>query len=460
MRAGAFVLAVVLSSCIGRDTDIGSSAARDFASGSRLRARIYVMDGAAVLAGFHDRELGIDCTFGDENGEHLGPSMAGHRVRTCLPTALARHREGVGPYADLGCTKKAGFVVEGEAPDYGVNEPVDACASGPVVHRAGEVERGRPFWTIDSEGECTRRTGLAFARLEEAVPDGTFVRAEETVEPRGGRIAARVLRSADGARQVIGGWDAVRDAAVTPVVTEDGVRRWAPVDVAFVGGQGGEYVDASCTLPAATKIRRNAVCPLSAGYAFVGSCRARFHRLGVEREQVIYRRDDAGVCTKTLASSFVYEVGDAILSSVFEPVVFRESGFGRVRRRGVATAGGDLVTLDTIVDARAGVPCAPALVAGRLRCAPVAKAAVLRFADAACTELAFEEVFPCEADEPSTRVRSADDAHVYEVVREVPIAYEMGPAGCERHVTEVPVRVFALRELDPATLPPAEPRVE
>ena len=459
MRAVAFVLtAFVLTACLGRDTDVGSEAARDFSSGTRLRARVYVMDGATVLASFHDRALGIDCTFGDDNGEHVGPS----RVRTCLPTALARHREGVGPYADLGCTKKAGFVVEGEAPAYGAIEPVDACASGPVLHRAGEVERGRPFWSIDADGQCTRRTGLAFARLEERVPDDTFVRAEESVEARGGRVAALVLRSPDGARHVIGGWDVARGAAVAPVVTDDGVRRWAPVDVAFVGGQGGEYIDASCTHPAATKIRRNAVCPLSAAYEFVGSCRARFRVLGPEREMVVYRRDESGRCGKTapFSSAFVHEVGEAIPSSAFEPVVTRESGFGNVRRRGAATASGELVTLDAIVDARAGVPCAPAQVAGALRCAPPLRAAIVRFADEACTEPALEEVFPCETEAAPQRARSTEDERVYEVVREVPFAYEASPSGCRRHTPDVPTRVFALRELDPARLPPAAERVE
>jgi hypothetical protein len=124
----------------------------DFVSGTRLRARYYVVDGIfQIFITFHDAVLDVDCTYEDEGGAHVGPLASSY----CFPAGMARHREGTGPYADSACKVLAAFPPQTGAATYALVEPRDACVTAPAVY-AAIAPRSEQTFLKDSTGACRR----------------------------------------------------------------------------------------------------------------------------------------------------------------------------------------------------------------------------------------------------------------------------------------------------------------
>lgn len=437
---------------------------RDFASGARLRARIWRIGGSVdVLRAFHDTALDVDCAFLDDAGAHAAPGAS----YVCVPSPAATHRDGVGPFADRDCTEPVGAVAPGDAPSFVVVEPRDACAAPPVVHRAGPIVASRVPYERDASGACVRGAApIAWAPLGERLADDALVRAVEAPEDRGGRIAARVLVASDGARQVVGGLDA-RGRSVAPAVATDGATRWLPSRVAFVGAGDVRFEDASCTHPVATKLAHDAICPLDAALAFEGACGVgALYALGVPVDPAAtFQLGDRG-CAPARGASAVraFELGAPLAAASFEAAEPEELGVGAARRRAFAATNGRAVVLREPVDAATGQPCVVTTTAdGALRCAPAVRASVAFFADDACTEPAFvDPISPCDPSaEAPAAVRGGDDPPaIFVVTREIARVFARRGSGCAPFDPPVASRAFAVAEGDPASLPLVEELAE
>lgn len=433
--------------------------ARDFASGSRLRARYHVVDGLVdVFTTFHDAVLDVDCAYEDENGAHVGPGASSF----CLPGGMARHREGKGPYLDRACSERAAFAAvdaAGTAATLALVEPRDACVTAPEVLVAQAPRRRRAFLR-DDDGSCVLAASDSVQPLGAVVPLSTFVRAVEQVEPRDGRIAARVLVGDDGSRRVVGGHDRQRNEASRVGMLSDGERRWVPARTAFVGGGELLFTDAACGVPAAAKIARTATCPLSAAVVLDGSCGAgRYFELG-EPLVSVFARDATNACVAGPAGEVLaFGLGASIPASAYAAVSVVDVGTSRVRRRGVGAEGDRPVAWAEVIDVATGEPCEVTATAdGTLRCLPSASAGVSFFADPACSEPAFARaVTGCETAAPARLVRDAFDvpARVFEVGRELSTLFTMEAGQCVPYAPVVPSRLFAATELNASTFPAA-----
>ena len=426
---------------------------RDFVSGSRLRARYYVVDGVVeVLAGFHDVVLDVDCAFEDSAGAHVGPAGASY----CVPDGVARHQEERGPYVDAACTIPAAATPAAGAATYALVEPNDACSTAPEVHLALPPSSRRTYARSGSGG-CSAAGAASVQLLGALAPAGTFVRAAEVTELRPGRIAARVRISDDGFRQAIGNFDVMRGEASRVGTTLDGVRRWLPARPAFVGAGAPLFADAACVDPVATKIGRTATCPLSAVIVLEGLCgTGQFFALGAPLASV-FQRDAKNACVAGPAGSVLaFRVGAPIADAAYEPAVSIDVGTARVRRRGSAAGSDSPVVWTDLVDGDTNEPCDVYPTAdGSFRCLPAASAGVAFFADPGCTEPAFAQPTGCETGPDAHFVHDSFDAaaRAFEVVRPIDTLYEVGTKGCVRFTPVVESRLYAVKELDTATFP-------
>ncbi len=427
---------------------------RDFTSGTRLRARAWDVDGALVLRELVDMERGEACAFADGGIWNLGPGPS----YWCLPVGLARHDAGTGPFsvfADRSCSR-AVAVSPAEGPAaYAVVRPVDACAAPPEVHRAGEAQRLVP-WVFDG-AECRRATlEVVVQSLGERLPLESFVRAVEQVEVRGSRIASLVAVTADGARMTLGGFDLLRGEPVRTEQPRAGALRWVPARVAFEGAGEILFGDPTCTASVATKIARDASCPLTAALVFEDECgTSRFHELGppIERSRLHARDPLEGDACAPFGRDGVlaYERGRAIPPEAHAPAFVVEVGGHIVRRRGY-TGGGAVAAWGELIDVASGEPCGPALAHdGVQRCLPIASASATLFADADCTVAAFEQpVLACEQAPARRFVQTSgeDGAHVLEITGETAELYERTNGRCRPHASIVPSRGFSVTEAD------------
>ncbi|MBS2012256.1 MAG: hypothetical protein JST00_05190 [Deltaproteobacteria bacterium] len=423
---------------------------RDFASGSRLRARYHRIDDLVdVLASFHDTVLDADCAFVDEQGAHPGPGASA----TCVPTNVARHREGRGPFIDANCTRLAAFPPASGEATIALVEPRDACTTAPLARAAAPVELRRVYLRDDT-GTCVQSSArAALQSLGDVLPPSTFARAVEVAEHRDGRIDARVLLGDDGSRLVVGGFDRRRNEAVRVGDLGEGFARWLPVRIAFIGSGEPVYADASCTAPAATKIGRTATCPLTAAFLLEGSCGAgRVFELGPPVPSPFAKRE-AACAPATLPDALAFSVGAEIAASTFAPAAEVDIGSARLRRRGVR-ADGAIVAWGAVIDATIGGPCVvlPAR-DGELRCLPETAETSGLFADAACTEPAFAHPLSgCEQGPFPRYVRSTETPpRTFAVGRDLRAVFTLKAGACAPFVPAVESRLFAAAEVDPAT---------
>lgn len=432
---------------------------RDFASGTRLRARYRVVgDLVEVFTTFHDVKLDLDCAFEDETGSHVGPRASSY----CYPAGLARHREKSGPYLDAACTVPAAPAPVSGAASYVLVEPSDACTTAPKVYVARPPKKQRTF-SSDGNGGCSAGAVASVQAIGELLPMDAFVRAVEQIEPRPGRIGARVLVGDDGSRRVIGGYDRARDEAVRAGMSEDGIPRWLPSRTAFVGAGEPLFADAACSVPAAAKIARTATCPLSAALVLKGSCGIGSYFVLGEPLSSVFR----GAANECAAGSpldvLAFRLGAAIAPASYEPIVAVDVGGARVRRRGIGGVEGAPVAWTDVVAGVTNEPCVVVPSAdGTLRCLPARSEGVVLFADEACTEPAFARPTACANGDEPRYVRDAFEAtpKAYEVARELDVVYELGVRGCVEFTPPVASRSFAVREIDTRRFPMAVEKMD
>ncbi|HUQ06489.1 MAG TPA: hypothetical protein VM261_28495 [Kofleriaceae bacterium] len=176
-------------------------------SGSRLRARYLVADGARQFVGFHDRERDEDCTF------DLRP---GQTTARCLPASTS-----AGGFMDAACSVPM-FGVGADTcslPTPYVHQAAMACGGGIArLWRVGTLQRPSTVYFVDSMGVCRSTpagsTNVFYAAIEE-VPLDRFVSAAWREAAGEGRVLERFLAGEDGSRIAVGAYDRVLDVPCT-----------------------------------------------------------------------------------------------------------------------------------------------------------------------------------------------------------------------------------------------------
>lgn len=433
--------------------------ARDFLSGTRLRARYHVIAGLVeVFTTFHDTELDVDCAYDGVTGaSHVGPNGSSY----CLPANMAGHRENRGPYLDPACTTRGAFAPAGGPATYALIEPRNACMTAPAVHLVGPPQVRRVFLKDDS-GACLFATETSAHAFTNEVPLSTFVHAEEQVERRAGRMGARLLVGDDGSRRVIGGFDRERGETSRVGLGSDGVRRWLPARTAFVGGGDLLFTEGSCATPVAAKIARTATCPLQAAVVLEGSCGAgNYFGLGEPVVGPIFQRRDDQTCGPGASIDLLaFRLGAPVAISAYEPVAAADFGSKVARRRGVGGSGDVPVAWAEVVAGVTNEPCEVVTTGnGTLRCLPAAIASVSSFSDPACTAPAFARTITgCEGViSPRFVTASGEGApRVFEITAEIGVLYTVDRDLCVPFAPTVSSRMVAVREVELTRFPRAE----
>jgi hypothetical protein len=430
-------------------SESASPAHPDFASGTRLRAVAWEVDGTQVLDHFFDVQRNEPCAFIENAITHVGPGP----TYWCLPLGTASHdADGTLSYfADAACSVPLALPPASGNADYAILRPADACADRlSVMHALPATKRG--VFVMNAGGCGKGNTSLTVQAIGDAVPLDQFVSASEVAGDANGRIAPLALVTADGARQTIGGYD--RDRKISVTATDPGSKgdpRWFPARLAFDGTGSNFYSDAACGTSVPTKIGRDAVCPIQAGFVFNGSCGdGTYFEVGAPVNG-LYDKDANGKCIAATASNLhAFALGSATPAAEFAPASVIERGGNRVHARAWSEAG----AFSELVDAVTGTTCAPvAAFDGSTRCLPAASADVSIFGDAACTQPAFEQpTDPCGHTPVPTYLRS--NGHAYQVGALIPgPLFAAASQGCINHIrttnvpayfaSEIPVTRFA-----------------
>lgn len=449
-RAGALLLVVACGTGTA-SAPVNENTGRE--PKSRLRAKVWSVDGVELFRWFRDAERKEDCYFVQGDDTHVGPGP----THWCLPIDSVRHDAtgSLAIYSDAGCTVPLALApLSGGAASYVVTRGASSCAEHPRVYRALPPATGRPYFFDGTR--CVRAsTSVAVQGLAEEVPLASFVSGMETVSALGGPISKLEIVASDGSRQAIGGFDEARKLAVeTGDPGGAGDRRWFPARLAFEQGTVQLYGDAACEAAVPAKVARDAVCPLQASFVFEGICgRGEFHALGGPLEaSTLFEKSPLGRCVPSDEKGVLaYARGAAIARTDFTPAFTTDAGAGRVRLRGY-TDGRTPVMWTDLFDSVTGELCTPDTAKdGQIRCLPSTSVSVALFSDPECTSLAFEELLgdaACATPPAPKWVRSAGRA--FRVTGTANQVFELGPRGCTVHASPEGSRRFALEEADVA----------
>jgi hypothetical protein len=207
-------------------------------------------------------------------------------------------------------------------------------------------------------------------------------------------LDAVVLRTSDGARQVIDAFDRRRGEAVT--VTKIGrSRRWISAAVSF--GSGGGDEPPTCR-NVATKLRHNARCPVSVALHQQSPC-------GIVRVYAIRREvpadEAARVCEGKVNfgdRDFFFLTGAELPIETFHEVQKTVAGEGRIRSLGLSAPSGVPLS-QSLFDANLGASCSLAPTDAGLRCIPEGSASTA-WLDPACSQRALKMSECSENDAP------------------------------------------------------------
>lgn len=183
-RLGCSLAVALLAGCTQ-----GTPAPATHRSGTRLRARVQILDdGARRLVGWHDRELGIDCSFGRD--------AAG--VLRCLPVAAR-----VPAFADPACTVPAHLPVSCEAEGTrwvrGIRTRDEACWPAPWTFDVWELDPARATTGYSMSESCAPAIPDVDAIPILPASPSIFVEATIVERPVTPRLTATYFVTADGA---------------------------------------------------------------------------------------------------------------------------------------------------------------------------------------------------------------------------------------------------------------------
>lgn len=376
--AGAIALSLALTTLAAGCGDGVDRPPLPFTSGSRLRAIVLDAGGGAVsFAGWHDRELDVDCRFEPTDGGAM----------RCLPTEA-----GMVVYADEACTTPIVLAWPGTAcgaPRFARagRLPGDACAATPTALFAVGAPLESDVAYAAFGGACQRLPGVGadlFA-LGPAVDPATLATADQVgVEPRGGGLLARVLATPDGATQVIEALDATGvDCARYRLPTGEDVCLGA---TASTGAAVRVFEDDACATPVPAAYD---ACDAEAPAAII----ADGGQLRLPGPRIVggLHVGSPGACGPDSRYTG-YELGRPATAADFPAMSAVRLGSGRIKAVYGGDPGGGLLVAEDLEDSASGRTCTLFGVAGEtdLRCVALAAgggggSSTTYYGDAACT---------------------------------------------------------------------------
>jgi hypothetical protein len=371
MRTCWAVLWVALATSCGGDRE--GDVSEPYASGTRLRAKLFDGAGNAVMfGGWHDTALDLDCRF----------RLMDDGTWRCIPVTQV-----TAGFADAACTQPivVDFTDASCAPPASALEVVDATGCEPTRYRmigVGERLGNGPLFLQTTRG-CEDYSVLApYQRFAagSALDVSGFVTATSDVEDRGGGLAVTAITATDGTRELVEMIDPRRGPCTIYDLTDAGLTCVA--NVGFEGSRSDLFVDDSCTIDApavypACDDRLPGAVFTNAGLRMPG---ARIS--GPVHEGM------AGTCTLAVDKS-AYEIGPDVMLGDLPAIAEVPFGDGRLHARHHADVHGRPLLSAGFYDTAEESYCEPMVAGGTLRCVPLGvtrwSAPATLFADQSCT---------------------------------------------------------------------------
>lgn len=330
-------------------------------SGSRLRARVWRSpDGARAFIGWHDLQLGVDCTL----------ELAADGVIRCLPVTT----NGAIAYLDATCTTPILLTPSNEPIPRFANQrvAVDECRDGIFTFSTGSALEPRPatHYVDVGGGDCREMADeptVEYFAIEPAASE-TFVEVEE-VHRSNGPLTNVIRVAEDGARE----WVRAIDTATGAQMYGD--DRWN-----FAGWFPESYssFDLSCdgsvgcrAVTAAACEWTSPVAPFVWGYANDTVCGGL---------RIAYYERAAPTPTECTPADLVcFMAGAEVSRDEFPAMTEVLVGTGRLRTRfdGVEEGGAVRQSFMPFFDSELDTPCGPRFIGGARRCVPDGNAAPL-----------------------------------------------------------------------------------
>lgn len=268
----------------------GATIAWGAESGTRLKAIWWkTEDGARSFAGWHDDELGQDCTF----------IHATDGVDRCVPPAP--YIQGYGPpslFEDAACTIPLVFAPRATVSNAcALTDPMPGGLYATLVYSAPtgggscgfafEVHSLSPTSGLShvySGAGCAQQDAdptLSYYEYGAAIPPSTFVGSKTAIEPASTRLTFLTRTNDDGGRERLSLYDQSLGVTCGATQAADDTIRCLPDTT----GEVGIFADANCTTPLehcdhSTSCDQD-LCgnpvPFAAAVDQVGGCDQRFH---------------------------------------------------------------------------------------------------------------------------------------------------------------------------------------
>lgn len=371
MRTCSAMVWIALAVSCGGDHD--GEVSEPYASGTRLRARLYDGgDGAVLFGGWHDTELDLDCGF----------RLMDDGVWRCVPFS-----QGITGFADAACTQPivVDFTDASCDPPARALELIDpgGCRQGSRMIGVGARLGDGPLFLRAARG-CVDYSALGpYQRFAAGAPlDASgFVTATSAVEARGGGLAVTALTADDGARQLVEMIDPRRGpcSSIYDLTPTDFV---CVANIGFEGGPFGFFVDDTCAndVPAlypACADRLPGAVTTSDGLHLPGA-----------RIPGPVHEDQGGTCALA-EDKAAYEIGPRLMIGDLPAIAESLVGEGRLTARYYADVHGRPLEPTGMYDTAEESRCDVVVAGGTLRCLPWSvtdwsEPATL-FADPACT---------------------------------------------------------------------------
>ncbi|MEO6418420.1 MAG: hypothetical protein ABIP39_03390 [Polyangiaceae bacterium] len=424
--ASALLLALLVASCGYDGTEVAPpGVAPGIVNGSRLRARVYAMEGGShVFRGWYDPIIGTACTF----------ALASDGALRCLPSNDVAQVEVV--FADEDCTHAlaANRRVCAPVPAFLREEtPSHRCdfatIAAPLVTRSKHVfpDQMSVVYTKNIHGSCLAHGAHSLVEdYYDADPMDPKVFVAGTLggmDAHGSRLVESTITGDDGSQQGAGMFDTERHEACASLATMLG-RGTDLCIPEMAWGTDRYFSDSKCHVRVAYQAKLMQSCPKAGiGVDELGEPDATFFSPGDEVSiTTIYSTALGPRCASLRSSPSVfnqdkldhafYELGAPIAASVFAPLTTKQVGKGRLVSAFHATPGGDLLDRSapswSFTDNGAGAACELVRFGdGRLRCisdfATFFDSAAI-YGDDACTH----PVIVISSGSPTYAVRSAE----------------------------------------------------
>lgn len=333
----------------------------DYASGSRLRAKVYrTADGTKLWHGWYDSTLGTTCSFTQNFTAEDGATR-------CMPIGTAAY------YLDSTCSTPVTVVQSGcTTPTY-VSEALASNPCRSAAYSVGPaVDAGAGLYYMMGS-TCAPITAPGTVHSLTHVAASSLVSATRVIDPRTASLGAAYWQADDGALQSLGATDLTRSVGCAPL-SGAYANVCAPSDIVYA--QTPLFSDMGCTTRAARKF--DLACFSATTHTVevqtqdsCGNVTIALDALGSALTSS-YTIPSGGSCTGTTApTNFTdYALGAPIPASALPAVKTTDVGTGRITTRYLAAGTGEKIAVTTWVDSQLGASCVVVATSAGLRCVP------------------------------------------------------------------------------------------